>query len=433
MILPRPPEDGRHAAAVAVGVAVGLALLAGAEPDLRFVDAVRFAERARALREGRWLTDGLYPVGYPALLSAAQAVTGEVLVAAKALAVLAGAGAAWAAARLLGAPAALWLVAQATFLGWAITEGTDLPAFALGLAALAAAAAGRSGLAGGLAAAACLCRYPAVAVLPAVLWLAPARGRVLVAFAVGTAPHWAIALATGASVLPQQELNLTIAAGRPTALWSVETLHRWPAGFGRATAAALGDPASWVGLAGLAVGLARRDRRAVALAGWALLHLALLGLAFANARLALPATLAVALGGAWLIGGRGLGLVAAAWCLRSVPEARAGDPSARAVAPAVAVAAALPTPCLTNNPWFHQRRDGWLVGGVQLSGVAPPGVTPAALVTLARERGVGCVALDVGRLRGRTPALDPLLREPVAGLTPAGEARGWRVYRVDGR
>ena len=140
----------------------------------------------------------------------------------------------------------------------------------------------------------------------------------LLALGIAGAPHWAVALWTGASVLPDQSYNLAIAAGHPTSLFSWESLLRLPMGALRAAAFSIGD--GWIralilcGALGLGIGALRGDRRALGLGAFALAHLLLIGLAFANPRLVLPTTLALGLGWAFLLP-RGLLQIAAAGLL----------------------------------------------------------------------------------------------------------------------
>ncbi|MFN7147505.1 MAG: hypothetical protein ACK4YP_27305, partial [Myxococcota bacterium] len=367
--------------AVAALVAAVLATLATRHPGLRFVDLIGFSTRARHL--GERLVDPLYPVGYPAVLAAARALGLDVLVAAKALAVAAGAGAAFAAGVLVGPGGAAWMAAQAGALAWGITEGTDLPAAALALGGIAAANARRPGLAGLLVGLACMVRYTAIAAVPVVLALAPSSWRTLL---VAVAPHFVLAALTGASPIPDQSMNLEIGAGRPTPLFSLDTLLRWPGGFARALRDALPDGPTAVSAVGLLVGL--RDRRARALLAWALLHCAAVALAFSNQRLVLPAQLAFALGAVWLVPARFRGLLAVAalpllaWNAHLLwsPERRHAE-----LATVAEAAAAYDGPFLSNSPWFYVRRDGWVVGSTQLSGLGDPrGLTPERLADRLR-------------------------------------------------
>lgn len=460
------PRPAGAVPALAVGLLalVVLGVLAARHPELRFVDAIGFVARARRLAAGEGLlpggipgvpegapvldggdlVNGLYPIGYPLLLVGGHAILGDALLAAKVISVAAGGLLVTVIARSLGVAAGLFVLAQGALLAAGSTEGTDLAAASLTIAAaLVAATRGprhRGGcpplapslVAGGLLGAALLTRYTAVAAVPVVLLLAPRRVAFLTALGLATAPHWGLALATGASVLPDQSQNLTIAAGHPTRLLSIETLTRWPGGFLRALGAAA-DPVVGLAGVGLLVGAIRRDRRAWGLLGVGLAHAALLAVAFANPRLALPTTLAFAAGAAFLLPGRWLALPAAAllgWGLLHPTEP---DPQAIRVLPAVEAASTIPTECLATSPWLYQRRDGWLYAGVQIDGlgVPPPHLDPARLRQLAARTGARCVALDVARTRPAFPRLAPLLgTEGGEGYTLLDRSTGWRVWSV---
>lgn len=436
MTPPPPPAPARPAVALALGAAAGvaLALLALRVPAVRFVDVIGFSARAEALLRGERLVDGLYPVGYPALLALGHTLGGDVLVVAKAVSVVAGAALVAGVARALGAAAGAWLLAQTALLIWGATEGTDLPAAALTLAALGLGP--RPAVAGAVLGLACLVRYPAVAGLPALLLLVGRGGapRALAAFVVATAPHWATALLTSAPLLPQQDLNVTIGAGHAATLWSLETLRRWPVGFGRAAASAFVDLPTWLGVVGLGLGLWRRDRRAVALLALALTHLAVVALGFANPRLVLPATLAVALGAAWVPARVLLALALGAGVLAWGP-ARASDPAVELATRAAEALTEVQGPVLADSPWVYRRREGWLVPAVQLGSLvaSPATLTPPGLAALMEQHGFEVVVLDLVRTRRTFPALAPLLDpQPAAGWRTVGRARGWRVLAPTG-
>lgn len=407
--------------------------MAARHPGLRFVDFISFAGRARGLLQGRDLVHPLYPVGYPAALVGARWIAGDVLLAGKALAVVAGAGAVAVTARWIGAGAAAWLLAQAVILEWGATEGTDLGAAAFGLAAVLAAADRRPALAGALAGLGCLVRYTGVAAVPVAMVLAGRPAVFLSAFAVATAPHWALALALGRPVLPDQGFNLAIAHARPVGLLSWDTLRRWPFGLVQAGVVSFSHPAVIAGGVGLLAGAWRRDRRAFALLGFALTHVGLLALAFSNPRLALPATLCAALGAAWLLPSRWLALPAlalGAWNLRSAAEVGTEE---RALAEIVAATAELQGPFLASSPWFHQHRDGWIEASVPLREAAPNprALDPAALARFARDRGFATVVVEGGRIHATYPGLAPLLRTPPPdGYRLAVRTRRWRALQV---
>lgn len=424
-------SEGRRVAVLVLGVALVLAFVAAAHPGLRFVDFVSFAGRAQRLSQGQELVNGLYPVGYPALLLLGKLIFGDVLVAGKALGVLAAAGAALAAARLVGPGPALAMAALPACLAWGSVEGTDMPAAALALTALALAER-RPTLAGLAAAAACLMRYTGVAVLPAVLWLSTQRVRTLAAFLAGTAPHWALALALRMPVLPDQSQNLAIGAGAPTPLLSWATLARWPAGLGRAAWDAWGSLPGALGLAGLVAGLIRRERVAWALGVFALLDLLGVGLAFSNSRLVLPATLAAGAAVGWLLPARHRGwlaLPAALLLLAQVPAARAVSDEERALN--AVEATPVPGPTLSTSPGYHERRDGWLLGAASLRALGgdPRQMTPARLRELALSRGFRSLAVEAVRVRGAWPALAPLVEDPPpAGYELLLATGGWRIF-----
>jgi hypothetical protein len=407
---------------------------------LALVDFISFAGRARRLRDGIDLVHPLYPVGYPAALSALTALVGDVLWAGKVLAVAAGALAIAATARMLGPLPALWLLAQGALLQWGRTEGTDMPAAALSLASLAAATERRPGWAGALAGAACLCRYTGLAVVPVALLLAGRPHIFLGAFVATTAPHWATALFTGASVLPDQTENLSIAAGHGTSLLSAETLQRWPRGIMHATMLAARQPATWIGAAGLLFGAGRRDRRAFALLGLATTHLALVGLAFAKPRLVLPATLALAAGAAflvprsrprfgWLLPAAGapvaIGAVLALWPTTSIDARRAEQGAALAAAEG---------PFYTSDPWVAVRAGGWLHGGRPLHAAGQAAaLTPASVAAAARDQGVTRVMVDRSRVRRTYAGLTPLMDEDnLPGLRLVDRGTDWRLWAVEG-
>ena len=414
--------------------AVG-ALLSQVRPGLAFVDFLAFQQRAHGLLvgTGRWV-DPQYPLGYPLVVALLQPLVGDVLWVGKALAVAAGV-AAVVAAQVLRRGAGWWLLALPATLAWGSTEGTDMAAAALGLAALAAADRGRSGWAGALAAAACLTRYTAVAVVPVAVVLCRHRPRFLVSLLLCSAPHWATALWTGVSVFPDQSYNLAIAAGRPTQLVSVETLLRWPHGIGQAVGMLLRPgQGRWLALGG-AAGLlfgAWHSRPARALAGWALLHLGLVSLAFSNERLLLPTVLCLGLGWAWLLPRSlraGLGVVGVVYAMSVGPsdDARLSD-----LAEVVAATAHLEGPVICTDPWYHQRKGGWLkqpvppraAGGDRQLGLDQ-------LVAFAQQRGFQHIIVEPARIQRTYPQLKPLLgAASLPGLERRSRVGRWRVWRV---
>lgn len=418
-------------AAVAVAL---LANLSASQPGLRFVDFVSFSGRARGLLERpHTLVHPLYPVGYPLLLWVGHALTGDVLLAGKAASVLGGALAAGAVARWISPWAGLWLLTQPALLRWGATEGTDTLAAGCCIAAIAAAR--RSPLSAGLLLGlGCLVRYTAVTAAPVVLLASSARGVSLAGMVAATAPHWAAALWLRAPLLPDQSANIAI-GGHVGSVWSWRLLMELPVRLWRAGFAAVHDPMAVAGLAGVVVGLLRRDWRAWALGGAALLHLLAVSLAFSNDRLVLPATLMIAAGAWWLLPRWWLLLPAALLSLKvSLPMAREVTPAVSSLAKVVAVTASLEGPFLTTSPWFYQEEDGWLVSGIlvrQIPGDARR-LRPDGLRRWALAAGVPHLALDVGRVRRSYPGLVPLMgRTLPRGYRKVGQSGGWLVLAFE--
>lgn len=433
--IPAPAAPWARACLV-VGVAVLLSALAAQYPALRFVDFVRFSERARQLWQGAHLSDALYPIGYPALLALLAPVCGSALVAGKAISVLSGVVLVAAVASRLGGGAALWVLCGHAMLLAGTSEGTDLPALSLALSAVLVVE--RPMLSASLLSGALLMRYTAVAAVPVVLLLSKQRLRTLMTLAVLTAPHWAVSLYTGASLLPDQSQNITIAAGSPVPLLSLDTLRRWPGGCVRAVIDGAGHPLIALSALGFLPALWRRDRRAWGLIGFALLHVAALGLGFSNARLALPVTACVALGAAWLLPSRLLGGVALFVGVMSsrVPGENDTEASkAGAVAKLLAAHPELSGPVVCTSPWFYRFDGVWIEGGIQLSGLGGgPRMEPNVLAAKMRTAGAMVVALETSRTRRQAPGLTPLLsnREP-EGWQSVGAPRGWHVWTLSRR
>lgn len=418
---------------VAILAAIALGWVASGHPGLRLVDFLGFSARARQLPASEMWVHPLYPVGYPALLRLGQALTGDVLLAGKALAVVAGVVAVASTGGWLGLAAGGWLLVQAGLLNHAGTEGTDLLAVALGFVSLALARR-RPGLAGVALGAACLCRYTAITALPAVWLLATHRPRLLGGLVVATLPHWGAAALLGVSPLPDQSVNIAIASGgAASGLWDVDTLRRWPGGIARAWAAAtLGWP-TLLGALGLLVGLVRRDRRALALVLWAVAHLALVGLAFANGRLVLPATLALALGVCWLLPRAGVVVLSLALGITTLPLAHEPTSSESDLVEGTAACAELSPPLLATSPWFHARADGWLIASTPVQGLAHGArdLSPDELRPLAEAAGYRSIVVDAGRVKRTYPQLSDLQRErQVDGFEKVCEGGGFKGYRI---
>lgn len=459
------PSSRRTDFLVLLGVgALTAALLAwvSAAHELRFVDLVSFSRRARELSEGRAPNDGLYPLGYPALLALGHALGVSIFPWAKVVSGLAGLGLVLGVGRRYGAPAALWLLVQVPFLQWASTEGTDLLAAALSLGAILSAR--RPILAGALLGAACTVRWTAAAWLPA-LWLAVPPGRrteAMVATLAGTLPHWLACAWAGAWVLPNQDLNLMIAAGPagpgPGGGGWLDTLARIPPGLGRALPHALPDLPSRVGAASLVASLLlrvrdeadRENRRAAgALLIGAALHFLLLAAVFANPRLALPLTLVALLGpgvllsalarrGRRLAGAGAVVLVTAAALVAwsTLPTQRSPtneEASLTRLEEAFAEAGGAPAgaPIMSNSPWAHTEADGWIVPAANLGGLrVTPRTTPADLAKIADDAGLTTLALDPARGRRDLAGLRELFEArstDVAGWT-CRSASSWRIW-----
>lgn len=416
-------ESPRLVWGVVLAAVVALTVVSALDPALRFVDFLQFSDRAQGLRVGAGLSHPLYPVGYPAMLSLLQALTGDVLVGGRVLSVLGGALAVLAAARLLGPWVGIWLLVQLQTLIWGATEGTDILACGLGLGAIAAVQERRVWVAGALAGAACMVRYTGLAVVPIVVL---AGGwRPLVSWALVVLPQVGLTVASDGPWLDQ---GSNMAIGGPGRHHN-GPLTEWLHGVERVLPHAVGDWPTRIGLVGLAVGLARGDRRAWLLALWAVLYVSGLALAFANPRLALPVSSALALGAFWLIPRRWLGLAALGVAIWSVP--RALDPPPEAVRVRAAVAAAEPGRYLSSDPWFHTRVEGWLVPATPVWVVGDAhGLTAERIRAFALDTGHTHLVLDQARA-GRSPGLRALMAAPADGFSVVSEAPGQVVLRVD--
>ena len=429
----RRSSGRRSARRVALLSGFLLAAVAVAHPELRLVDFIPFSVRARHLPGGNDLINPLYPSGYPALLLVAQRMVGDVLIAGKLLSVLAGMGLTYVAVWWISPWVGLWLISSAAMLQWGATEGTDLMAASLSIGGLLAVRA-RPGLAGALLGAACMTRYTAIAALPVALLFGRGRLSLLAAFAVVTVPHWGVALATGSSVLPDQTANFAI-GGQREPLLSMHTLQRIPHGLGRAVITVLQDAMVQIGAWGLFFGILKGDRRAMMLAGLALLHLTGVGMAFVNARLVLPASLCLLLGAAWLIPGRLLIPAAVVGLWFNLQPARSPSVVESSLSKVTAQCNELEGPMLTSSPWFHQRKDGWLESGILLRRLGDSRrLDPARLRSVALAWEVSYLALDIGRVRASYPGLAAL----ASGSAPEGfevvaKSPGWRIYRLESK
>lgn len=420
-----------------MGAGAVLLALSVRHPGLRLVDFLSVSSRPDRLVAGQDWLNGLYPVGYPALIGLGGAAVGSRFWCARLVAAAAGAGSVYAVARWLHPVLGAWLLAQPLLLQYGATEGTDLPAVALGFAALALAQ--RRPLLGGMVLGiGVLMRYTAGAALPALLLLAGRRGALpaLLGLGLATVPHWGAALVLGRSPLPDQSFNLAVGAGAPTGL--SEALARWPSGLWRAVAPYRSQPAAVVGALGLGLAAAS-DRRALSLLLWAAIHLAGVSLAFANPRLLLPTLLIVALGlpllaARWRRGRWAVGLAAAVWGVLALPTAWERSPQERARSQVVETVSALPGPLLSTDPWVHRRVGPRLEPSVpprELGG-DPRSLTPAALAEGARRRGFSTIVIDRSRVSRTYPGLAPLLAAPPsgAGLERVTEVERFVVYRV---
>jgi hypothetical protein len=414
-----------------------LLAVGAAHPGLRLVDFLSFAVRARRLLSGDDLVNGLYPVGYPALLWAVQALVGDVLLAGKLLSALAGALAVFAVARLVGAGAGLAVLASAPLLTFGSTEGTDAPAAALLLLALLAGARGRGALAGLALGGALLCRYTAAAGLPVLLlamgggWRA--RRDLLLVLLAATAPHWALAAWTGLPLLPDQGINQAIGASGGPPGGAGPWMRAW-VGFRRAGADALLTWPARLGLLGLLWGLLQRRREAALLSLLVLLHLLGLSLYFSKARLVLPAALCLVAGLGFLLPRRLLLPLALGFGLGAFPRALDPDGEEAMAARGVALVEGLPGPLLSSSPWLYQREGGWLLPAVNLKRLRDDrGLDPAGLWGLARGGGFRHVALEAGRVPGQFPLLRVLLRDGAPpGFRVVARQGGWTVLAVEG-
>jgi hypothetical protein len=401
---------------------VTLVVLGALHPNVRFVDFIAFCDRARGLPAG--LVDPLYPLGYVAALRALTEALGNSLLAGRALSLLGGGLLIHVLSARLGHIAAACVGVTLGFLAWGSTEGTDMLAAALAISAVLQ----KDWKAGALLGAALMVRYSALAAVPVVLFSRDWKR--WLALVVCTAPHWAVALVTGEALLPDQSANLQIGAQGAAPLLSADTLRRFPMGFWLAFRHM--EPVAWVGALGLIIGC-RSDPRARKLLAFAVLHLALLAVVFSRPRLALPATLAMACGGAWLLRWRWSPLVLLLPLAFNLRIAWLPVPQELTITPAVNAAAHLEGIFLSSNPWFHGWDEGWVTRARSLREAGPPPtVTPDTLSVYAKDHGIDHIVLDGGRVMATWPRLEPMLKgQEIEGLERIDiDAPGWRVYRV---
>lgn len=412
-------------AVAAVALAV-LGWLAARVPHVRFVDFMGFSARAQGLRAGEAWMHPLYPVGYPLLLSGLQAVFGDVLIAGRAISVAAGVGLSVALSRWTSPWLALIVLVQVPVLTYGATEGTDMLAAALAISAVLAAVHRKPWLAGALLGGACMSRYTGLAAAPVVIWLAGWRS--LVGFAVLSAPHWIGAAVLGVSPWPDQSLNMQIGQGHGPPLGPVEGffvgllqvmhhLKHWPA---------------LVGVVGLIVGVARRDRRALWLLVYGLAHCAGLALAFANPRLALPVLAVMACGWYWLLPRRWLVLALPVLLWWGWPRSQELPQDAVLVAQAKDAAEGIAGPFASSTAWFYSREGGWLVSPWMIWEAGEPGrLTPELLHAWCTRVGIQAVLLDRARTR-RAPGIQGLaMGRKTPGFVLVAKGKGWVLLRVE--
>jgi hypothetical protein len=82
---------------------------------------------------------------------------------------------------------------------------------------------------------------------------------------------------------------------------------------------------------------------------------------------------------------------------------------------------------VATSPWFALRRDGWLVGGIQLSGLVARFSDPTVVREAMRREGVTVLVLDKERTHREWPRLAPLLSDDPAGWRQVAKEPNWRV------
>lgn len=412
---------------VAAGTALVLGVALAADRPLSFPDFPLFADRARDLSHGTLarLADPLYPVGYPLILAGTKAIVRDGLVAGRLLSAIAAVALAGVVAEA-GDLAAFALLACAGFASSGATEGTDMPAAALGIAAILLAER-RPGLAGALAGAAALTRYPAAAAIPVVLGLSRDR-RAAIGPAAAIVIHLAAAALAGGPYLPDQSHNLAIGGAG-------SLLLRWPVASAHAAFLALSDPIAAVAAIAVVLGRGWRDRRVVGLLAAAILHVGLLGLAFANPRLVLPASLAVAVAGGLTLDRLEWRYKAYTWAMLFVGLAglaalvSSRGPTAREASRDAIVALARPEPLATSSPDVAVPVQGWPLPCRSIV-EAEPGDPETLWVWMVRE-GFSQVLLEDDRVRHQWKGLRPLLSADPPGFRLVAERDGWRLLDVE--
>ena len=459
---PAPPRTTARVTGLVTGLAVLLlTALCTRHPGLRLVDFLGFSARGHRMLAGSDLVHPLYPSGYPFLVGILQAVGLPPLWAGKLLTISAAATSVAVVTRWLGPVAGLWLLVQPAFLTFGSTEGTDLPAFAAGVAAIALRSTHRPLAAGACLGGAVLLRYTSAALLPIILWpptTEPHRLRSLfrtaIAFGLCTLPHWGVALATGSPLLPDQSSNFAIGASTVVRGFGMEVLTRIPESLTAALPFVFSGPGVGLGLVALVgVGLWElrqpgpgRSDAALRLGSWGAIHLLLVATAFANTRLVLPTRLAFALGVALLLQSRprllaAVSLLVAVWTL---PASWSRSPGERNLAGIVEVLEQLDGPLrtahfLTTDPWVYRTNGSRLDAGTPLreAGGDPRALDAQQVATFARSRGDLLLVIDVGRVQRTYPGLHPLLETTdaarSAGLQPVGRSPGYRVFAVQER
>lgn len=458
-----PPKRPTWSLVLVAAIAIAmLAVLSDRHPGLRLVDFLSFSARADRVLRGEDLVHALYPVGYPLSLGALSTAA-DPLVAGRLLSALGGVTAVVAAARWLGPAAGLFLLVQPGVLTFGATEGTDMLAVGLGLAALSARTEDRPGIAGVLAGLAALTRYTSAALLLALLVPTAsgdrrtqlrAIGLGVATFLLTTTPHWLVALWTGGSVLPDQSGNMAIGANARIHGLGLHTLVRLPDGLASAVPWVLSGPAVGLGLIALLIVIflpkRARDRvqlegtdrlDALRLAAWGGAHMLLVAVAFANTRLVLPTRLVLALGVALALRRwpRTLVVLTIPLALWTLPAAWQIGPGEERLAGVVDILEDLDGPLarayfLTTDPWVYRQAGGQLESGTPIREVGgdPRRIGPEQVADYARLRGYGLVVVDVGRVQRTYPALAPLLDTPPTtdALHPVGRCPGYRVFAL---